>query len=92
MSEELIEIHAIVRGTVQGVGFRYTTRRLALEIGLKGTVQNLRDGTVEIYAQGTKSQIALFRKQMESHWEGYMRPLEPTLCSPLNSYTDFRIK
>ena len=92
MNDELIEIHTIAKGNVQGVGFRYTTYQMAKEIGLKGSVKNLPDGTVEIYAQGTKSEISLFCKQLENHWSGYMQPLELTPCSPLNSYTDFTIK
>ena len=43
----------IVHGGVQGVGFRWFTRQAAEELGLSGTVANLRDGTVRIVARGT---------------------------------------
>lgn len=92
MNEELIEIHAIAKGNVQGVGFRFTTQRMAQELGLKGSVRNQSDGTVEIYAQGTKQQIDLFCKQLESYWQGYMQPLKPTSRSTLNNYSGFSIK
>ncbi len=42
----------VVRGRVQGVGFRWWTRHTALDLGLRGSVRNARDGTVEIRAAG----------------------------------------
>jgi acylphosphatase len=45
-------IHAFVSGQVQGVFFRDTARRRASELGLQGWVRNLRDGRVEVFAQG----------------------------------------
>ena len=45
-------IHAIVRGRVQGVGFRATTAHEARRLGLTGWVRNRLDGTVEVLAAG----------------------------------------
>ena len=42
----------IVRGRVQGVGFRWYTRQEALTLGLSGWTRNLRDGTVEVLVNG----------------------------------------
>ena len=50
-------MHVIVYGKVQGVFFRDTTRRIARQMGLKGTVKNLSDGTVEIHAVGEKEKL-----------------------------------
>ena len=47
----------IVRGYVQGVGFRQFACRRAQELGLTGTVRNLDDGTVEVIANGAKQQL-----------------------------------
>ena len=44
----------IVTGRVQGVGFRWFTRQTASELGLRGTVRNARDGSVEVVADGTR--------------------------------------
>jgi acylphosphatase len=41
-----------VFGYVQGVFFRYTTRKVARTLGLKGFVKNLPDGSVYIEAEG----------------------------------------
>ncbi|MCE5315881.1 MAG: acylphosphatase [Parachlamydia sp.] len=90
--EEIVEMHAIARGNVQGVGFRATTQRIGSEMKLKGSVKNMPEGTVEIYAQGTKTQIENFCKVMNSHWQGYMEPLAPTLLKGLNRYDGFEVR
>jgi acylphosphatase len=46
---------AIVRGHVQGVGFRWWTRHRAAELGLAGYARNLPDGTVEVVAEGPRA-------------------------------------
>lgn len=42
--------HAIFSGRVQGVGFRYSTLRIANEFGVSGWVRNLSNGGVEVFA------------------------------------------
>ena len=49
-----------VVGIVQGVGFRFFTKQKADQIGVSGTVQNLNDGSVEIYAEGNESALHEF--------------------------------
>ncbi len=48
----------LVRGRVQGVGFRYFVTRRAQAAGLAGWARNLPDGTVEVVARGTDDQLA----------------------------------
>lgn len=50
-------IRIIVRGLVQGVYFRASTRERAEELGLTGEVRNLGDGSVEVVACGTAEQL-----------------------------------
>lgn len=50
-------LHAIVRGHVQGVSFRYETLRKAFEIGVTGWVRNRPDGSVEVTAEGERAQL-----------------------------------
>lgn len=54
------ELHAVVSGKVQKVGFRATTKRLADALHLTGTVSNLPNGTVAICAQGDRETLQLF--------------------------------
>ncbi len=48
----------VVRGRVQGVGFRWFVEREAYLLGVSGWVRNRADGSVEVMAQGTPEQLA----------------------------------
>ena len=50
--------HFLVKGRVQGVGFRWFVHREAAEIGLRGWVKNTESGHVEVVAAGDAAQIA----------------------------------
>lgn len=52
-------IQATVKGHVQGVGFRFATRRLAFSLDLDGWVRNLQDGSVEVRAQGESAALGV---------------------------------
>jgi len=60
-------LHAIVRGDVQGVGFRYFVQRRAQQLGLLGWVRNNDDGTVEVVAEGRRQELEQLRRVL---WEG----------------------
>src|SRR5712692_6228343 len=53
-ANDIQELHAYVHGWVQGVGFRYYVIEQALALGLRGYARNLRDGSVEVLAQGPR--------------------------------------
>lgn len=57
----------LVEGRVQGVGFRYTTKLIADEIGIKGTVRNNEDGTVSIEAVGEEKQLEKFIEKIKNN-------------------------
>ena len=48
----------LVHGHVQGVGFRWWVWRQAKRLGLRGLARNLRDGSVEVIADGSESALA----------------------------------
>lgn len=50
-------VRVIVEGKVQGVFFRQSTKEVASSLGLAGYVKNLRDGTVEVVAEGNDEKI-----------------------------------
>jgi acylphosphatase len=48
------ELHAVVHGRVQGIGFRYFVVEHALALGLRGFARNSSNGDVEVLAQGPR--------------------------------------
>jgi len=56
-----------ISGRVQGVFYRQSTQEKALKLGIKGTVKNCEDDSVEIIATGTKEQLD---KLVAWCWEG----------------------
>jgi acylphosphatase len=54
----------LIRGIVQGVGFRFFTERTARHLGLSGYVRNLPDGRVEVVAAGPEEEIDAFIAQV----------------------------
>ena len=56
-------IRAIVKGKVQGVFYREFTRREAEALGVSGFARNLKDGTVEIVAEGEEKYLKEFEKK-----------------------------
>jgi acylphosphatase len=52
----------LIRGVVQGVGFRHATRREARRLGLRGWVRNRAEGTVEAVAVGDEHQLDAFQR------------------------------
>jgi acylphosphatase len=53
-TNEIQELHAMVRGQVQGVGFRYFVVQKAQSLGLRGYARNESNGDVEVLAQGPR--------------------------------------
>ncbi|WP_232842702.1 acylphosphatase [Lactobacillus sp. HBUAS51381] len=84
--------HILVSGQVQGVGFRWSAARLAQQLGVTGTVQNLPSGQVAIVASGDAQQLSDFTQQLKhgvTPW-AIVRDLNVTAARP-QRFTDFRI-
>ena len=58
-------LHAVVRGDVQGVGFRYFVQRRAHQFGLSGWVRNNDDGTVELVGEGSRDALEKLKQAVE---------------------------
>jgi len=64
-TEKAIEARRfVVRGRVQGVGFRWFVEREAHILGIAGWVRNNCDGSVEVHAQGSREQLAGLRSRL----------------------------
>jgi acylphosphatase len=57
-------LHAVVRGRVQGVGFRWFVRERARRLGIRGWVRNRVDGCVEVAAAGEPESLEQLRKSL----------------------------
>ena len=63
----------LFHGHVQGVGFRWTTRRLAGgHPGVTGRVRNLPDGSVELVAEGERADVEAFIADINERMAGYI--------------------
>ena len=56
-NNDIIHLTIVVKGKVQGVFFRASTREKAESIGVNGSVRNLPDGSVQIEAEATRDQL-----------------------------------
>lgn len=59
-----MRLHVVVRGRVQGVGFRWFVREAARRRNLSGWVRNLDDGGVEVAAEGGEKEITWLRAEL----------------------------
>jgi acylphosphatase len=62
--------HYLVKGRVQGVGFRWFVQREAAEIGLRGWVKNTDAGHVEIVAAGDPEELAALKTALHKGSRG----------------------
>lgn len=80
-------------GRVQGVGFRYTTERLARNYDVTGYVQNLPDGRVELVVEGEWSVISEFLTAIVTELEPHIHDISSeTESLDEHSFHEFRIQ
>jgi acylphosphatase len=83
----------IVRGRVQGVGFRWFVEREAHILGIAGWVRNNRDGSVEVLAQGTRDQLSgLHSRLREGPRAARVDSVEVSDESSVESLSSFHIE
>ena len=83
----------VVRGRVQGVGFRWFVEREAHILGIAGWVRNNADGSVEVLAQGTRDQLSgLHSRLREGPRAARVDTVEESEARPVGGITSFRIE
>ena len=82
-----------VWGRVQGVGFRFFTHQLAIQLDICGTVQNKMDGSVFVIAQGEDKAVARFIESVKASVSPYGRVdrYEESEVHDAPLYTKFQI-
>ena len=88
-----MRLHAVVRGDVQGVGFRYFVQGRADELGLKGWVRNRADGSVECVAEGPRERLNKLLGELERGPAGAdVEDVETDWTEPRGDVTSFSIR
>lgn len=83
----------IFNGRVQGVGFRYTVKQLALGFDLVGWIKNLKDGTVELQISGDEEEVNEFINEIveESELASLIKEHRVWEIEPLKDCCGFKI-
>jgi len=90
MSRQRMQVY--YSGRVQGVGFRYTTKAVALGFEVTGTVRNLSDGRVELVAEGDRTELEAFRRAIQDSEVGrFVRQEEADWSEAKNEFRGFEI-
>jgi len=94
MAERKVRMRAIVKGIVQGVGFRYFTVYQAQRIGgITGYVRNLRDGNVEVVAEGEREKLEQLLAQLRKGPTGaHVTGVDVFWENPTGEFTNFGIR
>ena len=82
---------AYFSGSVQGVGFRYTTQAMASDFDVTGYVRNLPDGRVELVAEGTEDQLERFQRAVDNTMRRHITGVAATDSPATGEFGSFRI-
>jgi acylphosphatase len=83
----------VVRGRVQGVGFRFFVEREAHMLGIAGWVRNNPDGSVEVLAMGTPEQLKGLRGRLRAGPRAArVDDVNESECNPVPGLNTFRIE
>lgn len=83
----------VVRGRVQGVGFRWFVEREAHILGVSGWVRNNTDGSVEVMAQGSRDQLSGLQSRLrEGPRAARVDVVEQAEAKPSAGINSFRIE
>ena len=89
----MIAKRIIFIGRVQGVGFRYITKEIALGFDVCGWVKNLFDGTVEMQVMGEEDEVDEYLREIieESTVARFIKEIKIDDIPPLENAVGFRI-
>jgi acylphosphatase len=84
--------HVYYSGRVQGVGFRYTAKNLAMRYDISGYVRNLPDGRVELIVEGPDDEIEQLLAALSDRMTGYIRNVESAQKPAMGEFSHFHIR
>ena len=93
MSEsETSRLHVVLKGRVQGVGFRYFVRDNARALEIRGWVRNRWDGSVEVLAEGERPALDKLLTALRRGPRGAMvTGVKPEWQTATGEFNDFRV-
>jgi len=83
---------AYFQGMVQGVGFRYTARRIAARYDVSGYVQNLPDGRVLLVAEGRAAELDRLMNAVKAEMDQFIDSVEITVQPATGQFHGFDIR
>ena len=92
MKEAQKRIHIIYRGSVQGVGFRFTAESIGNSLGLTGWVKNCSNGTVEVVCEGEEGDIQTFMDKIKDVFGHYIHSAKVECKKATGEFDAFGIK
>ena len=85
-------LHIVYSGHVQGVGFRYSVKRVAAGFEVTGTVRNLPDGRVELVAEGDAMELKSFQQAIRDEGlDHFIRDEQVEWCDAAGGLRGFEI-
>ena len=88
---EQVRADVTFRGTVQGVGFRYTARRVASGFAVTGFVRNEPDGSVTLVAEGPRDEVESFIDAVQREMAGTIRDTDVAWGAATGQYDGFGV-
>jgi acylphosphatase len=79
-------------GRVQGVGFRYTVRNVALNYNVHGYVRNVPDGRVELVMEGSDREMDDMLQAIKDKMEGFIRGVATDESPATGEFAHFQIR
>jgi acylphosphatase len=84
--------HIFYQGRVQGVGFRYTVRNIAMRHNVTGYVRNMPDGRVELIVEGPDEEMDQFLDSIKQRMNEHIRGIEQKLWPATGEFPQFQIR
>lgn len=85
------QVRVVYKGTVQGVGFRFTAEHIANELGVTGWVKNLVSGDVEIVGEQDEEVLKDFISKVNKYFSRYIKDVNIEWGKYTGKFTAFGI-
>ncbi|NPV57110.1 MAG: acylphosphatase [Anaerolineae bacterium] len=93
MNDNDRQLHAVIQGLVQGVGFRFFVVEVSSKLGLTGWVRNTFDGDVEVLAEGSREQLdQLITRLQQGPRAAHVINVSIEWQAATGEFSDFRVR